>query len=129
MLAIEEEDGMRDAMYSIKTLISSQKLSVAATRTDAKTGKFSVDEYTVTGPVVVMVSTTNPDALDDETKQRFLMLTIDEITGADAAAYCKRRSRRIRHDWYQMTGDESSVVTASPQHAAAFKAAYRDVYA
>ena len=78
VLAIEEEDGMKDAMYSIKTLISSQKLSVAATRTDAKTGRFSVDEYTVTGPVVVMVSTTNPDALDDETKQRFLILTIDE---------------------------------------------------
>jgi len=47
---------MAEAMYSIKTLITSQKLSVAATRTDAKTGKLSVDEYTVYGPVVVMVS-------------------------------------------------------------------------
>lgn len=47
VLDIEEEEGMQEAMYSIKTLISSQKLSVAATRTDAKTGKLSVDEYTI----------------------------------------------------------------------------------
>lgn len=78
VLAIEEEEGMQDAMYSIRTLQSSQRLSIASTRTDAKSGKLSVDEYTVYGPVVVMISTTNPDALDPETRQRFLILTIDE---------------------------------------------------
>jgi DNA primase len=102
VLAIEEEDGMRDAMYSIKTLISSQKLSIAATRTDAKTGKFSVDEYTVYGPVVVMVSTTNPDALDDETKQRFLLLTIDE-SPEHTKSILQAQMTKNMHDWYQMS--------------------------
>ncbi|MBU2214290.1 DNA primase, partial [Patescibacteria group bacterium] len=37
VLAIEEEEGMTDALYSIRTLQSSQKLSIASTRTDAKT--------------------------------------------------------------------------------------------
>lgn len=109
VLAIEEEDGMREAMYSIKTLISSQKLSIAATRTDAKTGKFSVDEYTVTGPVVVMVSTTNPDALDDETKQRFLILTIDE-SPEQTRSILQAQITKNSFDWYQTTEDESSVV-------------------
>jgi DNA primase len=109
VLAIEEEDGMREAMYSIKTLISSQKLSIAATRTDAKTGKFSVDEYTVTGPVVVMVSTTNPDALDDETKQRFLILTIDESPEQTRSILLAQITKNT-FDWYQTTADESSVL-------------------
>jgi DNA primase len=108
MLAIEEEDGMREAMYSIKTLISSQRLSVAATRTDAKTGKFSVDEYSVTGPVVVMVSTTNPDALDDETKQRFLLLTIDE-TPEQTQRILQAQRTKNSHRWYEFTSDESVV--------------------
>ena len=128
VLAIEEEDGMRDAMYSIKTLISSQKLSIAATRTDAKTGKFSVDEYTVTGPVVVMVSSTNPDALDDETKQRFLILTIDEspeqtrsiLTSADHQEHARMVSDEQRRI---VRGERPS------QHAAASKASYRDFFA
>lgn len=108
VLAIEEEDGMREAMYSIKTLISSQKLSIAATRTDAKSGKFSVDEYTVRGPVVVMVSTTNPDALDDETKQRFLVLTIDE-SPEQTRSILQAQFTKNTHEWYQITSDESSI--------------------
>jgi hypothetical protein len=95
-------------MYSIKTLISSQKLSIAATRTDAKTGKFSVDEYTVNGPVVVMVSTTRPDALDDETKQRFLILTIDETPEQTKSILTAQLTKNMM-DWYQATSDESVV--------------------
>jgi hypothetical protein len=108
VLAIEEEEGMQDAMYSIKTLISSQKLSIAATRTDAKTGKFSVEEYSVCGPVVVMVSTTNPDALDDETKQRFLVLTIDETPEQTKNIL---QAQRIKNSaqWYQSTMDSESL--------------------
>jgi hypothetical protein len=108
VLAIEEEEGMQEAMYSIKTLISSQKLSIAATRTDAKTGKFSVDEYTVEGPVVVMVSTTNPDGLDDETRQRFLLLTIDETPEQTRKILQAQRSKNS-HAWYQTTADESQI--------------------
>jgi DNA primase len=109
VLAIEEEDGMREAMYSIKTLISSQKLSIAATRADAKTGKFSVDEYAVYGPVVVMVSSTNPDALDDETKQRFLILTIDE-SPEQTRSILQTQITKNTFDWYQTTSDDSSVL-------------------
>jgi hypothetical protein len=108
VLAIEEEDGMREAMYSIKTLISAQKLSVAATRTDAKSGKFSVDEYAVEGPVVVFVSTTNPDALDDETKQRFLILTIDETPEQTQKILMAQRTKNS-HRWYEMTCDENEI--------------------
>jgi uncharacterized membrane protein len=109
VLAIEEEGGMQEAMYSIKTLISSQKLSISATRTDAKTGKFSVDDYTVNGPVVVMVSTTNPEGLDDETKGRFLTLTIDE-SQEQTKSILQAQIVKNTHDWYQTTADEGAVL-------------------
>lgn len=109
VLAIEEEDGMNEAIYSIRTLLSSQKLSIATTRADAKTGKFGVDEYTVYGPTVVMLSTTNPDTLDGETKQRFLILTIDE-----SMEQTKRimQMQRLRHTlgWKKMNMDEADIL-------------------
>jgi hypothetical protein len=108
VLAIEEEEGMSEAMYSIKTLISSQKLAIAATRADAKTGKFSVDEYTVNGPVVVFVSSTNPNALDDETKRRFLILTIDE-SPEQTKSILQSQITKNTFDWYQSTADTSSI--------------------
>jgi len=78
VLCIEEEEGMAQAMYAIRTLQSSQCLKVATTRSDPKTGKLKTDEYTVEGPVAISIATTNPDALDAETKNRFVILTIDE---------------------------------------------------
>jgi DNA primase len=108
VLAIEEEEGMQEAMYSIKTLITSQKLSVAATRTDAKTGKLSVDEYTVYGPVVVMVSTTNPNGLTDEEKRRFLILTIDESRERTRSILQMQRQKN-RHLWYKTSMDEAGI--------------------
>lgn len=78
VLAFEEEEGMEDATYSIRTLQSSQKLSSTATRSDPKTGRMVAEEYTVNGPVFIVISTTNPDALDYETRNRFIILTIDE---------------------------------------------------
>jgi len=80
VLAIEEEEGMQQAIYAIRTLQSSQCLRVATTRSDPKTGKLKTEEYTVEGPVFIYIATTNPDALDAETKNRFIILTIDEST-------------------------------------------------
>lgn len=78
VLAIEEEGGMEGAMYAIRTLQSSQKLMLGTTRNDPKTGRIRQESYTVEGPVFIMISTTNPDALGGETRNRFVVLTIDE---------------------------------------------------
>lgn len=78
VLALEEEDGMDDASYAIRTLQSSQKLTSSVTRSDPKSGKMIAEEYTVEGPCFVVISSTNPDALDYETRNRFIILTIDE---------------------------------------------------
>jgi DNA primase len=78
VLAIEEEGGMQEAMYAIRTLQSSQRLTLVTTRNDPKSGKFKSEKYTVEGPVFILISTTNPEALDYETRNRFIILTINE---------------------------------------------------
>ena len=55
-----------------------------------------------------MVSTTNPDALDDETKQRFLLLTIDE-TPEQTQRILQAQRTKNSHRWYEFTSDENVV--------------------
>jgi DNA primase len=78
VLAIDEEAGAAEAAYSIRNLQSAQVLTVAATRTDPQTGKLRTDEYRVKGPVFIMFTTTSPEALDYETRNRFVQVGIDE---------------------------------------------------
>lgn len=78
LLAIDEEDGAAEAAYSLRNLQSGGSLSVSATRTDPQTGKQRAESYKVDGPTAIFLTTTRPEALDYETRNRFLMLTVDE---------------------------------------------------
>jgi DNA primase catalytic core len=90
ILAIEEEVGMGGAAYSIRNIQSSKKITVAATGKDPGSGKMKTEEYTVKGPVAVMITTTAAD-LEGETASRFLFLTIDESAEMTAAIHAKQR--------------------------------------
>ncbi len=90
ILAIEEEVGMGGAAYSIRNIQSSKKITVAATGKDAATGKMKTEEYTVKGPVAVMITTTAAE-LEGETASRFLFLTIDESAQMTEAIHRMQR--------------------------------------
>ncbi|MGH9968397.1 MAG: CHC2 zinc finger domain-containing protein, partial [Pyrinomonadaceae bacterium] len=72
VLAIAEDEGAFGAVYSLRTLASDQHLSIAATRTDPQTGRLHTEHYEVHGPVVIIVTTTSPEAFDEETRNRFV---------------------------------------------------------
>jgi hypothetical protein len=78
LLSIAEEEGAQAAVYSLRTLASDQRLSIAATRTDPNTGKLHTEHYEVQGPVSIIITTTSPEAFDEETRSRFAPLTLDE---------------------------------------------------
>jgi hypothetical protein len=78
MLVIAEDEGAQAAVYSLRTLASDQRLSIAATRTDPTTGKLSTEHYEVFGPVVIVITTTSAEAFDEETRSRFVQLTMNE---------------------------------------------------
>jgi len=77
ILAIEELDGMNGALYSIRTIQSSKKITIAYTGKDPVTGKMQAAENTVEGPIMVFITTTQPE-IDGETASRFLFISIDE---------------------------------------------------
>ena len=76
--------------YSIRNIQSSKKITVAATGKDPGTGKMKTEEYTVKGPVAVMITTTAAE-LEGETASRFLFLTIDESTKMTEAIHKMQR--------------------------------------
>jgi len=92
ILAIEEETGMGGAAYSIRNIQSSKKITVAATGKDPGTGKMKTEEYTVNGPVSVMITTTAAE-LEGETASRFLFLTIDESSKMTEAIHNMQRQK------------------------------------
>jgi len=77
ILAIEELDGMNGALYSIRTIQSAKKITIAYTGKDPATGKMQTEENTVEGPLMVFITTTQAE-IDGETASRFLFIAIDE---------------------------------------------------
>ncbi len=78
LLAVDEEDGAAQAAYALRSLLSSGYLSCSVTRTDPQTGRQVADDRRVDGPTTVFLTSAHPEALDYETRNRFVLLTVDE---------------------------------------------------
>lgn len=90
VLAIAEEEGARDAAYALKLLQSQGDLSIASTGKDPVTGKLVTQDYRVEGPVALMMTTTAID-LDEELKNRCLVLSVNEGQEQTRAIHARQR--------------------------------------
>ena len=90
ILAIEELSGMNGAMYSIRTMQSSKKITVAYTGKDPVTGEMRTGENTVEGPLMVFITTTEAE-IDGETASRFMFISIDESREMTEKILAKQR--------------------------------------
>lgn len=77
ILAISEEEGVERAKYAIKLLQSEGKITIATTIKDPDTGLPDTREFSVEGPVMILLTTTNVE-IDEELQNRCLLLTINE---------------------------------------------------
>jgi DNA-binding transcriptional ArsR family regulator len=93
VLAIAEEEGVRQAAYALKLLQSQGELTIASTGKDPATGKLVTSEYRVEGPVMLMLTTTAID-IDEELLNRCLVLTINESAEQTAAIQARQRQAR-----------------------------------
>jgi len=93
ILAIAEEEGVRQAAYALKLLQSQGELTIASTGKDPATGKLITSEYRVQGPVMLCLTTTAID-IDEELLNRCLVLTINET--AEQTAAIQQRQRQAR---------------------------------
>jgi 5S rRNA maturation endonuclease (ribonuclease M5) len=78
VLSIDEEKGAADASYAVRILQSEQQLSIVTTETDPQSGRHKAHTHEVRGPVAILLTTASPEALDYETRNRFVQVSIDE---------------------------------------------------
>ncbi len=93
ILAIAEEEGVRQAAYALKLLQSDGELTMASTGKDEVTGNLVTKQYRVKGPVMLMLTTTAID-VDEELMNRCLVLTVNESREQTRAIHARQRSRQ-----------------------------------
>ncbi|MRT59063.1 toprim domain-containing protein, partial [Enterobacteriaceae bacterium RIT693] len=90
ILAIAEEEGVRQAAYALKLLQSDGELKIASTGKDESSGDLVTREYKVQGPVMLMLTTTASD-VDEELLNRCLVLTVNESREQTQAIHALQR--------------------------------------
>jgi hypothetical protein len=93
VLAIAEDEGAQEAIYSIRILASEQKLAVSVAAVDPKTGEKRTEDFYVEGPTSVFWTSTGAEKLDFETRNRFCIVTIDESREQTRRILEKQRER------------------------------------
>jgi DNA primase len=93
ILAIAEEEGVRQAAYALKVLQSQGELTIASTGKDPATGMLVTQQYRVEGPVMLFLTTTAVD-VDEELVNRCLVLTINESREQTRRILARQRSGR-----------------------------------
>jgi len=93
VLAIAEEEGVRQAAYALKLLQSDGELTSASTGKDEATGNLVTKQYKVQGPVMLMLTTTAID-IDEELLNRCLVLTVNESREQTRAIHARQRAKQ-----------------------------------
>ncbi len=98
VLALEEGDGVSEAMYALRNLISAGELVTESTIKDPASGRLVTMTNKVEGPAAVFLTTTHPET-DAETKSRFFVTSVDEGRVQTEAILAFQRRRRTRRAW------------------------------
>ncbi|HAM9559449.1 TPA: toprim domain-containing protein, partial [Escherichia coli] len=114
ILAITEEEGVRQAAYALKLLQSDGELTIASTGKDDASGNLVTKQYTVKGPVMLMLTTTAID-VDEELLNRCLVLTVNESREQTEAIHAAQRHAQTLEGL--LAANEKSYITQLHQNA------------
>ena len=114
ILAIAEEEGVRQAAYALKLLQSDGELKIASTGKDESSGELVTREYRVQGPVMLMLTTTASD-VDEELLNRCLVLTVNESREQTEAIHAMQRKAQTLDGLLQSS--EKQYLTRLHQNA------------
>lgn len=93
ILAIAEEEGVRQAAYALKLLQSDGELTMASTGKDEASGNLVTKQYRVKGPVMLMLTTTAID-VDEELMNRCMVLSVNESREQTRAIHTRQRMKQ-----------------------------------
>lgn len=108
ILAIAEEEGVRQAAYALKLLQSDGELTMASTGKDEATGNLVTKQYKVKGPVMLMLTTTATD-VDEELLNRCLVLTVNESREQTQAIHARQRAKQTL-EGLMMDNERQSII-------------------
>jgi DNA primase len=114
ILAISEEEGVRQAAYALKLLQSEGTLTIASTAKDETSGNLVTKQYSVRGPVMLMLTTTAID-VDEELLNRCLVLSVNESREQTAAIHARQRHKQTLAGLLQ--GAEKEAIQALHHNA------------
>jgi len=114
ILAISEEEGVRQAAYALKLLQSDGELKIASTGKNEQSGELVTREYSVKGPVMLMLTTTAID-VDEELLNRCLVLTVNESREQTQAIHALQRHNQTLEGL--LADSEKGYLTALHQNA------------
>lgn len=114
ILAIAEEEGVRQAAYALKLLQSDGELTIASTGKDDASGNLVTKQYTVKGPVMLMLTTTAIN-VDEELLNRCLVLTVNESREQTEAIHALQRYAQTLEGL--LASNEKSYITQLHQNA------------
>ena len=114
ILAISEEEGVRQAAYALKLLQSDGELKIASTGKNEQSGELVTREYSVKGPVMLMLTTTAID-VDEELLNRCLVLTVNESREQTQAIHALQRHNQTLEGLLAVS--EKGYLTALHQNA------------
>ena len=83
---------MNGAIYSIRSIQSAKKITIAYTGKDPASGELKAAENSVEGPLMVFITTTAVE-IDGETASRFVFISIDESARMTERILAKQRER------------------------------------
>ena len=106
ILAIVEEEGASRASYALKLLQSEGELMIASTGKDPHSGNLITQEYRVTGPVMIFLTTTAIE-IDEELMNRCIVLSVDEGRSQTEAIHSLQRKRRTLSGLMAKQGQEA----------------------
>ena len=114
ILAIAEEEGVRQAAYALKLLQSDGELTMASTGKDEVSGELTTKQYKVKGPVMLMLTTTAID-VDEELMNRCMVLTVNESREQTRAIHERQRMKQTLAGL--IATNARSAITALHQNA------------
>lgn len=114
ILAIAEEEGVRQAAYALKLLQSDGQLTMASTGKDEVSGNLVTKQYTVKGPVMLMLTTTAID-VDEELMNRCLVLTVNESREQTRAIHARQRAKQTLRGL--LASNDKAAITELHQNA------------
>jgi DNA primase len=121
ILAIAEEEGVRQAAYALKLLQSDGELTMASTGKDEAMRNLVTKQHRVKGPVMLMLMlTTTAIDVDKDLLNRCLVLTVNESREQTQAIHVRQRAKHTL-EGLMMGSDRQSPSPCTRMRSACLK--------